>query len=1192
MSADAMSTIVSATQATLEGSIVARITHGTTAVVHHALDETARETNRTVLREVGYQHVGVPGFPGALLSDSQVDCVITPTTDDRLALILPAISKAAVSYAAATDSATGASVGLGRFSQIPSVADLGDCAPFADGYCLCRLTVAIKHKDASAPGFRNHPYEPGVLVPPPLVRTFAHPSPRCGLNGCLECQQNFGTSSLGVLAREIVRSGTTGIDEMDAYDAVERAQAGACRVATRKVLECCRGFTSFLTKPKCVKKCMLAASFVNYLGVCDVAIPAALHQKISSLAHAQVISNKRIPAHFYTRITHMVEEHNKDLGVPVLVHEWMLAACRLLFLCLTAHALLPYGTMYRLIDARGKIAVQDEPAAAVESAAEEARAKILERHGDFTLALPLRPASEFTGFRPGAGLRFIPDEDAFAQYLATDAAIGAGAVVTGPNLFGKNFPINTKDLTTMMSAVTRHFYAVDVELDAGADRYNFQLCKDGPPKDLPVLRRVAREVMRVVCDATATAIVSGVVSAGFDVDNRPASMTEEEYLAALDDAETNNIGREATAKFCGSLFSKSGEDGDRARFISVPGRAGTEKMHQARTCGPIKMLETVFKHYFNHTHVKGLDETAKREAFASFLGRATKKHVGLSFDKKANDRTWTSVHWDIMLEQYAMFCHDYGWHEWQATHVYTADELTMPVQLRMQHAFGTFVFESFSLYLLSGIGPTGFFNRFMSLCEEGVIVKTIYGDAAYGAWIRNLSHPTADSKAYWRGNWMYGTRFVHDVENLKAVCINEGDDKTGLFHLIRTTPQKNAENGKMEDVSEEMTVDELIGEIVRCAAEHCGVAYEIARMPQQDENWGRKSALEFCSAVITIPKKGDMPASLVPKPIKALGKLAWSATRAVNFVEDDDGVVAGVVEDSKYFQFCATKMFSLASCNRDSPFVGRLFLQAGRYYLSKVRSPATVYAERAPERRKLDEWKETTFTSLFEMSENVEAMFPAEYSVMQCYAAAVAWKMEFPAMKDELAAVIYSLRELDLQVMGFEFDDDTIRDDTHLYRALEWYVLKPHVCKLAAKKFGKMAQEASQPFVIPAAAVDAIRAELCGGDSKTTFCGKAKKESDNPSKATDKPNPKPDAPPHGKTGKGKGAPDQGKSDGKASGKSDGKANGKGKGKKGGKQDAAAGRGRGDAKGKGKGKSKGDGESQGTHREASARSGRR
>lgn len=1154
--ADAVGTIYSTALESLHGSLIARLGGGVTGAMHQFLDDRARDASRAVLNQVGYQYVGLPGFPRGVLTESQIACAITPHTDERLALVLPALSKAVVNLANISSHLEG----------LPNLRTLKDCAPFAQGYVLCRLTFAISQEDAGASGFHSFPYRRGGQVPPPyLHRTAVHPSRECGVLGCRECIETYSIPPLEVLG---------------------------CALDDGRIDNCCdpvfcRGFQIMpaIPKPQFVKaitdNVLLASTSSGRLVVADITVPLGIFEKIDRAATSQTTSNKKPPPHLYARIPTILDSAVEDFDVPSHIKTWMLASARLLYLASTVHALKPTGTVLTVVDTQGICRQPTSPTAQVEQAVEDAKQAFEDRYGDMTLALPLRPATEMTGLRPKCGLLFVPDEDAFTAYLSADLAASAGAVVTGPNLFGKNHPIDTKDIQTMLSAVTRHFYAVEAELQVnedGSNSYLFRLAKDGPAKPLPELERTLSDVWSVVTEATRVGLAEGYFSADFDLENRPSSMSQEEYEDGLLEACVQadfDVGA-AVDKIVGSLFSKAGEDGDRARFISVPGCHGTEKLHQVRTCGPVKMIEAVHKFFLNHTHIKGLDDTGKKLAFGSFMRQAGKHHMGFSFDKKANDRTWTSTHWDAMVRGYTQWCVDTQWCDWQATHVYTSTETTAQVKARMLHAFGRFVFDTFALYLFSGIGPTGLFNRQMALAEEGTIVRCIYGEKAYDRWLDNLRRPSVDHNPEWLSIWHYGRKFVHNFsDGLMAACLNEGDDKTGFFSLVRTVVVPN-EKGKAEEVSEVMEWQELLRRIVTCAAEQCGVAYEVALVPQQATNTGRKAVLEFCSVVAAIDKDGDGPARLVPKPVKALGKMAWSATRVVNFLADEDGVFTAVAEDETHARFCATKALSIASINRDSPFVGPLFLKLAEFFIRRCKDNAmTLYHERAPEKRGLEEWKETTYTTLREMSEAVESTIPCDMTAKDCYAAAIAWQMDCPALKAvEPAAIIHSLQELHMQVLGLEFDRDNVYDPVYVFESLEWGVLRRAVFTLAARKYAKLAAEARKPEVSPEDKVAAVRRALCGADTAWGG-GRAAKNDDKQQQRGGRPEPKSSSSAK-PTGKGTGTAPAAEPSGKAKGKG-----------KGGKSDAADAPAKGD---KGKGKAKGKSVSYATHPDAPARSG--
>jgi hypothetical protein len=825
------------------------------------------------------------------------------------------------------------------------------------------------------------------------------------------------------------------------------------------------------TKPlKCASKCMknfaVDAAGISRLYVLDLLLPVDVyHAAVQCTGVAQCAAKNAsnvCMARTATAVTVIVDKRGS--GFTHAQKAYLYAAARLTTACLVCDGLSAtsdrfttplYWERMEIPVAPDEEAVEiaDLEAEAIDSSAAVENALMNLGFGEDTHALPARPAVEFTGERPSTGLSFIEDADEVNAYLAKEALDRVvGAVVTGPN-FGKSFPLNPKDVLSMASAYTRHFCDVTKKLDAGIGpcgqhvEYEFVLHRDLPSSDLIMLEQVWADMAKRDRNIVEHCLKAGYCTPAFDGSAKPHKMSVETFLEGdISSHIVEAMGLNVDKPFTGSLFNKSGEDGDRARFISNPGRLGTEVQHVARMSPLVKFLEDCFKRYQSHSHIKGLDEDAKREAMADFLGSVPKGYGVFSFDKSANDRTWTARHWRMFCSYMDEVCGGlFGL--WCQTHVLNFQELDAGTRLKMRHKFGVFIMESFLMYLLSGVVPTSLGNRKMSEAEVGVFLKATFGEDAYRAWL-DYSDPTKNvplpsRRPYFLTKWEHGVRTVWDMKKLQACSNDEGDDKTMAVNL--TVGDKTYK------------YDEMLHHIVTTAADKCGAAYVVAKKPRKMENVGYRSIIEYCSAVIGVDTENlSLPATIVPLPHKALLKCAWSVTHIVKMSKDGYGNNVGAVYDQTFATYAATKFLALARVNFQSLGVRWIFRGMARYHFEKLAKmigvnkaflTAPLWGDRDPEARGIEEYASTAFTTLAQAFADVDAALESvALTKGLLHVNASAWLMDF----DRLDAAGKTITEVAAALIGFdesartlEINDVTAKQALALITDLDLGILKP-----------------------------------------------------------------------------------------------------------------------------------------------------
>jgi hypothetical protein len=958
------------------------------AATHGAFDYAAHASGLSSLRVVGYQYLGSErACSGGVLTEGQV-ALINSQRDERCERLL------ADCY--------------GPIKQLAQNIHYDTHnLPRATYRCVVPKATTLSRLD----GFRSYPYS-GGNVPPALYRTRGvHPwRGDCDCVACHEAMDNAiedPARALEVLGMTL-QSALREVDE-DKY-------------------------------PRCFGHVLSSAYGTRQLTVIDLTVPTALIPVLNKLLTSFNATPKAVPSHFTDRIRTSVDALAVDNGWTVGQATCALMSALTVFACMCADTA-SVGQHTMLTDIEDVAYVPEPgPSADLEDMIDEVN-KELNAYDDN--GIPMRPATELTGDHAEGGIVAQLDEDELLRWEGQEPTNELGGIKTGPNLFGKNMPLDTKDPRSMLSAYTRHLCDFEVKLPTDPNDntkyYTFKMRKFTDTRDLRYLKRVWDDIAaqdkatfeEMLADGSLAPVLEG-----------PSSMTEDAFYEALQATETqqdNNM-----KSILGTLFNKRGEDGDRARFVTMPGRLGSDKLHHARMAPMIKALEHMHKEKRNHRHVKGQDEEARRHALGDFLRGMGKGKFLFSTDKKSNDRCWTLQHWEIFLD-YLDEVTVSQFKPFMETYCYTRAPTE---QADLKHKYCTFVLSAYLLYYFSGINPTSFGNRLMSEAEAGVLTLTIFGEEAYAKWLADRIAQKESDDPFWISGWKHGTKLQH-AHVAPVSDMNEGDDKA----IALESTAKGVE----------LSCEQLADLMVTNAGKYTGFAYEIAFMPHQELNCGRKSVGEFCSIVFGLPAHGVQghiaPAVIVPKPLKALNKAAWSSTLAVTYVRDTTGRIVNVVHDDRFHRYAATKLLALSIINYESPFVGKYLLACAEHHLGKLTGPdsrTTLYDNRDPEARGLEEWSATTFQDLEKMHAKAQQANAITFAPRDLHVALQAWRIDLPLKGISDEVIIHALLALDDAAASFEVSDRHITDPGAVFSELPFGALLKPLLQVAERGYRKL----------------------------------------------------------------------------------------------------------------------------------------
>jgi len=673
---------------------------------------------------------------------------------------------------------------------------------------------------------------------------------------------------------------------------------------------------------------------------------------------------------------------------------------------------------------------------------------------------------------------------AFGEYELKEKKDVVGAVHVGVDLLGKPSPNDHTNPLNFIGAVYRHFGDSDTVVAEGTpDEYVIHLDRSEKARLTPEHDRVWEELIQDHKADFEELLTSDGQRFDYDFleDGRPNSYSTESYekwleeqiadesFFATDHAMCELLSQtKATAQHMQRLKAsgacKKGEDSARARAVITPGVAGSEGLHQARTSPIVKALEALHAVLYNHTNLKGLTEDTKRIRFAEFLRAVPKGALVFGTDKSKNDACFRDPVWKKCIKYLAVMNDLFEEKVVTRGYVYSPDEhLTNDAFPRgtLDLKYWTLKLTPLLSILLSGIGPTSFINRLESTVENGVCVLRVYGEEAYQKWRTAERHAVASKHPAWQRHALpHVAEFVeweplapHMVDDTSVKCdaleeskihtyhmgVYEGDDQA---HVI-IPPGSEGWSG----LGTRETIVKYSAELSKAT----GFIFEPATTSDDFDMVGRNAVFEMLSAWIGLPNgKSDNyeVAVIVPKVLKAIRKLPHcSLSSQHDVVRGEQGEPLDVVCDDNYWSLALTKFYALAIMNKESLGVRWLFLAHGDYCFRKLealvgtnaaRSHATVYGDRDPERRQLEEAASTTFQVCGEMRDHAHELISAVRRERVIRVCCAAWRSELP----ELAAVpkedvIAGLLAFDSIAMATEVTDGMVQDPMLLWTELE-----------------------------------------------------------------------------------------------------------------------------------------------------------
>jgi hypothetical protein len=489
---------------------------------------------------------------------------------------------------------------------------------------------------------------------------------------------------------------------------------------------------------------------------------------------------------------------------------------------------------------------------------------------------------------------------------------------------------------------------------------------------------------------------------------------------------------------------------------------GTEGLHQARTSPIVKALEALHAVLYNHGNLKGLTEDTKRIRFAEFLRAVPKGAVVFGTDKSKNDACFRDAVWKKCVRYLAVMNDLFEDQAMARGYVYSPDEHVT------EHAFpnGSLDLKYWTLkltpllaILLSGIGPTSFVNRLESTVDNGVTVLEVYGEEAYEKWRFAKRHAAPSQHPGWSRHpephvaefvqWApLAPKMVKDASVSPAgedqihshhLGINEGDDQLHAFILPKTAEWAG------------LSAKEAATKLSSVMSAGTGFIFEPALTTDEFDMVGHNAVCEMLSAWVGLPTgKADKyeTAVIVPKILKAIRKLPHCTLSSQHsLVRQPDGVPLEVKKDATYWALALTKYYALAIMNKESLGIRGLFLAHGDYCyaeLEKVigknaaRCHATVYGDRDPERRGIEEAKSTTFRVCGELRDAAPAQIHAVVRDRVIRVCCTAWRSELPELANVSKEDIRTaLRTFDSITLALEVDASTVKDPMLLWTDLE-----------------------------------------------------------------------------------------------------------------------------------------------------------
>lgn len=670
----------------------------------------------------------------------------------------------------------------------------------------------------------------------------------------------------------------------------------------------------------------------------------------------------------------------------------------------------------------------------------------------------------------------------FGEYELKEKKMTVGAVKIGVDLMGRPSPNDHKDPLNFIGAVYRHLGDSKTVVGEGTDfEYVITLDRSKKSQLTPDHDKVWEDMISDHCSDFLNLLKDPDQRFDLDflIDGRPNSYTNELYERWLEEQIQDerflladnamcdllshaNATQKHMQELRASAQCKKGEDSSRARAVISPGVAGNEGLHQARTSPIVKALEALHAVIYNHTNLKGLTEETKRIRFAEYLRAVPKGALVFGTDKSKNDSCFREAVWKKCVKYLAKMNDVFEDHLLTRGYVYSPNEATASESFpngTLNLKYWIVRLTPLLAFLLSGIGPTSFMNRLESTVENGATVLKVHGKEAYEKWRIAERRATASQHPAWRRHGdPHVAQFVdwaplapHMVDDTTISCeklkpeqihtrhmgINEGDDQV---HAV-IPPEEWSK----------LSVKAKVQKYNSALSRTTNFIFEPALTADEYDMVGRKAIFEMLSAWVGLPH-GDADdyevAVIVPKVLKAIRKLPHCTISSQHsLVYDSNEEPCDVERNANFWCLGLTKFYALAIINHESLGVRGLFLAHGDYCFRQLERTIgkkeayhsnTIYGDRDPERRGIEESASTTFQHCGVMRDHAHHLISTVRIERVARVCCAAWRSELPDLANESKEnVIAALLAFDNITLTLEITENHVSDPMSLWTELD-----------------------------------------------------------------------------------------------------------------------------------------------------------
>jgi hypothetical protein len=651
--------------------------------------------------------------------------------------------------------------------------------------------------------------------------------------------------------------------------------------------------------------------------------------------------------------------------------------------------------------------------------------------------IPCLPATEFAGTPYEDMTVTITDdqhEELLKQSLRAEGGATQNAFYCGPNITGARPPLDTKNPDSWVSAFSRHFCRVSkwIPLPDGnilevvhdkAEAYHKKLTGHQ--------NRVWDDITEQHIELFREWLQRPLQTATIKTEGKPHSIDQETYDLVRSEIDWDEeYGARDIIR--AAVFCKSGEGGNRARFITMPGVNQADALkHQCGTSAITQIMEKFHTDQFGFRNFKGCSLTGKALKVARFAAYTPDDCVAIGFDKGANDATWTHRKW-AKYENYSMKMAAVltdAYFDDNTPAVMSADEKHVR-RIEWRGIYLTVAANIQYYYLMSGVGPTSISNRCGGDVSVGSGILQGYGEKVYLTWLEWSSGRSAEPIDAFESllyPHMNDGIAVKECLTDGFAHINEGDDT--VIRIVRRKDETNTS-----------AVTHFIKSICAATNEVWEPAYVDSK--HLDSHGGPRSCIEVTSMIVAqvTSEDGGCDFAFVPKPIKRLDKMAWTLSAALKVAETPSGRVG--VADAAYYRLNATRCLSMCTEMRYALFTRYVVYNTATYHLQRLRTLARasgnkseifdkpLYGDRTQEARNMPEATGFIGDSIEKAHEAIGVVLArTAVDSKQCLEAnANAWGLACPSVLKDGKYLREYLLQLDGVARGIVIEEDHILD--------------------------------------------------------------------------------------------------------------------------------------------------------------------